>query len=299
MAPRRFRGAAALVVGAMLACCLERGFVSPTNATRRNLAAGFASGLAGVLGLESAQAYDLPDLPYAYDALEPSIDKATMEFHHDKHHLTYVTNINKAMEGKTQPPLVELQKTAIKDGAAFRNSGGGAYNHNFFWLEMAPTGKGGKPSGKLASAIDESFGSMDDFKAKFEAAGAPGARFGSGWVWLVVDGDKKLAITSTPNQDNPLMEGVDGTAGIPILGCDVWEHAYYLKYQYRRPDYIKAWWDVVNWDQVSAWYEDALGGTAPTADSATSAAALSGRKTAATSSFSLKLGFEANARYGS
>ena len=303
MAPRRFRGAAALVVGAMLVCCLERGFVSPTNATRRNLAAGFASGLAGVLGLESAQAYDLPDLPYAYDALEPSIDKATMEFHHDKHHLTYVTNINKAMEGKTQPPLVELQKTAIKDGAAFRNSGGGAYNHNFFWLEMAPTGKGGKPSEKLASAIDESFGSMDDFKAKFEAAGAPGARFGSGWVWLVVDGDKKLAITSTPNQDNPLMEGVDGTAGIPILGCDVWEHAYYLKYQYRRPDYIKAWWDVVNWDQVSAWYEDALGGTAPTADSATSAAALSGRKASpskpATSSFSLKLGFEANARYGS
>ncbi|CAE7459428.1 sodA [Symbiodinium natans] len=222
------------------------------------------------------KAYDLPDLPYAYDALEPSIDKATMEFHHDKHHLTYVTNINKALEGKSQPPLVELQKTAIKDGAAFRNSGGGAYNHNFFWLEMAPTGKGGSPSEKLAKAIDESFGSMDDFKAKFEAAGAPGARFGSGWVWLVVTDDKpawwrfwrtrrKLAITSTPNQDNPLMDGVDGTQGIPILGCDVWEHAYYLKYQYRRPDYIKAWWDVVNWNQVSAWYEDALGGTAPTA----------------------------------
>ncbi|CAK9091470.1 Superoxide dismutase [Mn] [Durusdinium trenchii] len=236
------------------------------GASRREMAAGLATGLVGLLS-ESARAYDLPDLPYAYDALEPSIDKATMEFHHDKHHLTYVTNINKAMEGKSQPPLVELQKSAIKDGAAFRNSGGGAYNHNFFWLEMAPTGKGGKPSEKLSKAIDDSFGSMDDFKAKFEAAGAPGARFGSGWVWLVVTDDKKLAITSTPNQDNPLMDGVEGTAGIPILGCDVWEHAYYLKYQYRRPDYIKAWWDVVNWDQVSAWYEDALGGKAPTADS--------------------------------
>ena len=292
---RRFRGAA-LLVAAMLLCCWHCSFVSPQGASRREMAAGLATGLVGLLS-ESARAYDLPDLPYAYDALEPSIDKATMEFHHDKHHLTYVTNINKAMEGKSQPPLVELQKSAIKDGAAFRNSGGGAYNHNFFWLEMAPTGKGGKPSEKLSKAIDDSFGSMDDFKAKFEAAGAPGARFGSGWVWLVVTDDKKLAITSTPNQDNPLMDGVEGTAGIPILGCDVWEHAYYLKYQYRRPDYIKAWWDVVNWDQVSAWYEDALGGKAPTADSATSAAALSGRKTS--SSFNLKLGFEANAKYGS
>lgn len=281
--------------------CVDLAFLTPapeSAPTRRHLAAGLASGLAGLVGLESAQAYDLPDLPYAYDALEPSIDKATMEFHHDKHHLTYVTNINKALEGKTQPPLVELQKTAIKDGAAFRNSGGGAYNHNFFWLEMAPTGKGGAPSDKLAKAIDESFGSLDDFKAAFEAAGAPGARFGSGWVWLVVTDDKKLAITSTPNQDNPLMDGVDGTAGIPILGCDVWEHAYYLKYQYRRPDYIKAWWDVVNWNQVSAWYEDALGGTAPSADSATATAALAGQRKAP-ASFNLKLGFEASAKYGS
>ena len=165
-------------------------------------------------------------------------------------------------------------------------------------------------------------------QAKFEAAGAPGARFGSGWVWLVVTDDKtlfeqsvgtwhsglqsvlnlgenldvshgylrKLAITSTPNQDNPLMDGVEGTPGIPILGCDVWEHAYYLKYQYRRPDYMKAWWDVVNWNQVSAWYEDALGGSAPTADAATSAAALLGRKTP--TSFNVKLGFEASAKYG-
>ena len=164
--------------------------VSPGSATRRGLAAGLATGFASLLGLETATAYDLPDLPYAYDALEPSIDKATMEFHHDKHHLTYVTNINKALKDKTQPPLVELQKTAIKDlclpdrgyvagpfpwhphcaarcqdGAAFRNSGGGAYNHNFFWLEMAPTGTGGAPSEKLASALDTAFGSMDDFKA--------------------------------------------------------------------------------------------------------------------------------------
>merc|ERR1719356_1018094 len=138
---------------------------------------------------EQAKAYELPPLPYAYDALEPSIDKATMEFHHDKHHLTYVTNINKALQGKEQPPLVELQKTAIQSGPAFRNSGGGAYNHNFFWVEMAPKGSGGAPSAKLSAAISEAFGSMDKFKAKFEAAGAPGARFGSGWVWLVVTKD--------------------------------------------------------------------------------------------------------------
>lgn len=225
----------------------------------------FAGGVGALLGaagiVEQAGAYDLMPLPYAYDALEPSIDKATMEFHHDKHHNTYVTNINKALEGKTQPSLLELQKTAIQAGPAYRNSGGGTYNHNFFWQEMAPTGTGGAASSKLADAINGAFGSMDDFKAKFEAAGAPGARFGSGWVWLVVDKDSKLVITSTPNQDNPLMDGVEGTPGIPILGCDVWEHAYYLKYQFRRPDYLKAWWDVVNWKQVSSWYDDALAGT--------------------------------------
>jgi Fe-Mn family superoxide dismutase len=269
---RRIRGFVAVAAFALLASRgVNLAFLLPTSkpegSSRREAAAGLATALAGFFGTEQAAvAYEVPALPYAYDALEPSIDKATMEFHHDKHHLTYVTNINKALEGKTQPPLVELQKTAIKDGAAFRNSGGGAYNHNFFWLEMAPTGQGGQPSDKLAAAINEAFGSIDEFKAKFEAAGAPGARFGSGWVWLVV-ADGKLAITSTPNQDNPLMDGVDGTAGIPILGCDVWEHAYYLKYQYRRPDYIKAWWNVVNWNQVSAWYEDALAGKAPSADS--------------------------------
>merc|ERR1719277_731324 len=266
------RGGGLLLLGALAASVLlwpGLSFVPATGeASRRELFGGAVAGaVAAAAGLTPApaEAYELPPLPYAYDALEPSIDKATMEFHHDKHHNTYVVNINKALEGKTQPPLVDLQKTAIKTGPAFRNSGGGAYNHNFFWLEMAPKGSGGAPSAKLTEAIDSSFGSLADFKAKFEAAGAPGARFGSGWVWLVVGNDKKLAITSTPNQDNPLMEGVDGTPGIPILGCDVWEHAYYLKYQYRRPDYIKAWWDVVSWKQVSAWYDDALAGKAPTA----------------------------------
>jgi len=233
----------------------------PSAARREMLGAGIVGGLGTLLGFTpSADAYELPPLPYAFDALEPSIDKETMQIHHDKHHNTYLVNINKALEGKTQPPIVELQKGAIKAGPAYRNSGGGYYNHNFFWLEMAPKGKGGAPSAKLASAIDESFGSMDEFKKKFEAAGAPGARFGSGWVWLVLNSDKKLAITSTPNQDNPLMDGVEGTQGIPVLGIDVWEHAYYLKYQYKRPDYIKAWWDVVNWNTVSGWYEDALQG---------------------------------------
>jgi Fe-Mn family superoxide dismutase len=226
-----------------------------------------------------------------------------MEFHHDKHHNTYLVNINKALEGKDQPPILELQKGAIKAGPAYRNSGGGYYNHNFFWLEMAPTGTGGQPSDKLAAAISSDFGSMDDFKSKFEAAGAPGARFGSGWVWLVVTADKKLAITSTPNQDNPLMDGVDGTPGIPILGCDVWEHAYYLKYQYRRPDYIKAWWDVVNWNVVSAWYEDALNGKAPTTEGTATAAALVGtrqQQQAAKSpaSFGFKFNFETNMKLG-
>jgi len=256
------------------------GFVPAPAPFRRELLSG---GIAGVLASavsvpSSTEAYELPPLGYAYDALEPSIDKETMTIHHDKHHNTYVVNINKALEGNEQPPLVELQKTAIQRGPAFRNSGGGVYNHDLFWLEMAPVGKGGSPSSKLAAAIDDSFGSLDDFKAKFEAAGAPGARFGSGWVWLVVDAEKKLAITSTPNQDNPLMEGVDGVPGIPILGCDVWEHAYYLKYQWQRPAYIKAWWDVVNWNQVSAWYEDALGGKAPAVDGVPTAAALVGQR---------------------
>eukprot|EP00933_Yihiella_yeosuensis_P042916 TRINITY_DN3758_c1_g1_i1.p1 TRINITY_DN3758_c1_g1~~TRINITY_DN3758_c1_g1_i1.p1 ORF type:complete len:341 (+),score=96.71 TRINITY_DN3758_c1_g1_i1:71-1024(+) len=311
---RRVRSLIALVALAALAYRSDLGFIAAPGApqeaqSRRSLAAGIASAIAGAIGSEAANAYELPPLPYAYNALEPSIDEATMKFHHDKHHNTYVTNINKALEGKTQPSLLDMQKTAIKDGAAFRNSGGGTYNHNLFWLEMAPTGQGGEPSAKLAAAIDEAFGSMDEFKAKFEAAGAPGARFGSGWVWLIVAGGK-LAITSTPNQDNPLMEGVDATEGIPILGCDVWEHAYYLKYQYNRPEYIKLWWNVVNWNQVSAWYEDALAGKAPTGDSTTAAAAFVSKREMkkfkhpvvktpkAQTAFNLKFSFETNAQLG-
>jgi len=298
---RRARGLVALGAAAFVASrCLDESFVAPgasTAASRRDMFAGGVGALLGAAGIvEQAEAYDLMPLPYAYDALEPSIDKATMEFHHDKHHNTYVTNINKALEGKTQPSLLELQKTAIQSGPAYRNSGGGTYNHNFFWQEMAPTGTGGAASSKLADAINGAFGSMDDFKAKFEAAGAPGARFGSGWVWLVVDKDSKLVITSTPNQDNPLMDGVDGTPGLPILGCDVWEHAYYLKYQFRRPDYMKSWWDVVNWNQVSSWYEDALAGKAPAADGTSAAAALVGARKASSAgkpAFDFKFNFEA------
>merc|ERR1719277_1438089 len=301
------RGGGLLLLGALAASVLlwpGLSFVPATGeASRRELFGGAVAGaVAAAAGLTPApaEAYELPPLPYAYDALEPSIDKETMMFHHDKHHNTYVVNINKALEGKSQPTLTELQKSAIKTGPAFRNSGGGVYNHDLFWLEMAPTGTGGAPSAKLASAIDEAFGSMDDFKAKFEAAGAPGARFGSGWVWLVVGADQKLSITSTPNQDNPLMEGVDGTSGIPILGCDVWEHAYYLKYQFRRPDYIKAWWDVVNWKQVSAWYEDALAGKAPTADGSSAAAALVGtRRAPERSRPSMGFKFNLEAQFGS
>jgi len=301
MAPRRMRGLVAMTGLGLLASRCDLGFLLPGGSpqqSRREVATGLAGALAGIFGSEQAEAYELPPLTYAYDALEPSIDKATMEFHHDKHHLTYVTNINKALEGKTQPSILELQKTAIKDGPAFRNSGGGTYNHNFFWLEMAPKGQTGSPSDKLTAAINEAFGSMDDFKAKFEAAGAPGARFGSGWVWLVV-ADGKLAITSTPNQDNPLMDGVEGTAGIPILGCDVWEHAYYLKYQFRRPDYIKAWWDVVNWNQVSIWYEDALAGKAPVADGRSAAASFVSMKASQPASFGVKFNFESKATFGS
>jgi len=220
-----------------------------------------------------AAAYELPPLPFDYDALEPIIDKETMKFHHDNHHNTYIQNINKALDGQERPALVELQKAAIQSGTAIRNSGGGAYNHNFYWLGLAPVGRGGEPSDKLAAAIKEAFGSFDEFKAKFEAAGAPGARFGSGWVWLVVKADGQLAITSTPNQDNPLMDGVEGTPGIPILVCDLWEHAYYLKYQYRRPEYVKAFWSVVNWNQVNAWYDDAVMGKAPMAEASVSASA--------------------------
>ena len=194
-------------------------------------------------------AFDLPQLPYAYDALEPNIDTKTMEIHHSKHHNAYTTNLNAAiagtdMEGKTiENILINLDMK----NAAVRNNGGGFYNHNLFWTVMSSAG-GGLPSGDLAAAIESSFGSFEEFKAKFAKAGA--TQFGSGWAWLCVQKSGKLDVCGTPNQDNPLMPDV-GCGGTPILGMDVWEHAYYLHYQNRRPDYIEAFFNVINWTEVS------------------------------------------------
>jgi superoxide dismutase, Fe-Mn family len=192
--------------------------------------------------------FELPKLPYAYDALEPYIDKMTMEIHYTKHHNGYVTKLNGAVEGNnlTNESLNELLKDASKNPAAVRNNGGGVYNHSLFWTIMKKGG-GGTPDGKLADAINSAFGSFDEFKNKFSNAAA--TRFGSGWAWLIVQ-DSKLVVTSTPNQDNPLMDVAD-QKGTPILGLDVWEHAYYLKYQNRRPEYIDNWWNVVNWEEVA------------------------------------------------
>ncbi len=195
-------------------------------------------------------AFTLPALPYAHDALEPHIDTATMEIHHGKHHNAYVTNLNKALEsapelaGKSLEELLANNLAIVPDAIkpAVRNNGGGHYNHSLFWTILGP-GTGGTPIGKLAAAIDETFGTFDAFKEKFNAAAT--TRFGSGWAWLVKTADGKLEVTSTPNQDNPFMEGKH-----PIIGLDVWEHAYYLKYQNRRPDYIGAWWNVVNWAEA-------------------------------------------------
>ena len=192
-------------------------------------------------------AFTLPALPYAHDALEPHIDKLTMEIHHGKHHQAYVDNLNKAIAGTPNEgkSLEELVAKAGSISPAVRNNGGGHWNHSFFWETLGPNA-GGKPSGKLADAINSAFGSFEAFQEKFNAAGT--TRFGSGWAWLIVK-DDKLEVTSTPNQDNPLMD-VAEVKGQPILGVDVWEHAYYLKYQNKRPDYISAWWNVVNWDDV-------------------------------------------------
>ena len=201
-------------------------------------------------------AFELPALPYATDALEPHIDKTTMEIHHDKHHQAYVTNLNKALEGKPEASssIEEIVKQISKFPAAVRNNGGGHYNHSLFWNILGPN-KGGEPTGDLAKAINETFGSFADLKTKLQEAGA--TRFGSGWAWLSVGADKKLQVSSTPNQDNPLMD-VAEVKGTPILGIDVWEHAYYLKYQNKRPDYLAAIWNVVNWDAVAELYKKAL-----------------------------------------
>jgi len=201
-------------------------------------------------------AHTLPALPYAPNALEPHIDARTMEIHHGKHHQAYITNLNNAitgnagLEAKSAEDLIkDLSAVPENIRTAVRNNAGGHVNHSFFWTIMGP-GKGGGPKGKLAEAIEEAFGSFDNFKAEFAKAGA--TRFGSGWAWLVVNGGK-LAVCSTANQDTPLMgKAVAGCEGTPILGCDVWEHAYYLNYQNRRPDYITAFWNVVDWDAVSA-----------------------------------------------
>jgi Fe-Mn family superoxide dismutase len=200
-------------------------------------------------------AFELPALPYATDALEPHIDKLTMEIHHGKHHQAYVTNLNKALEGKPEAnePIEEIIKNISKFPAAVRNNGGGHYNHTLFWTLLSPNG-GGEPTGELADAINSTFGSFAEFKTKLAEAGA--TRFGSGWAWLVVTADKKLAVTSTPNQDNPLMD-IAEVKGTPILGVDVWEHAYYLKYQNRRPDYLAAIWNVINWNHVAELYAKA------------------------------------------
>jgi Fe-Mn family superoxide dismutase len=204
-------------------------------------------------------AYELPKLPYDYNALEPHIDARTMEIHYSKHHQAYVTNLNNAVNGKA-----DLEKKSVEDlisdlnsvpediRTAVRNNGGGHANHSFFWKIMGPNA-GGEPKGKLADDIKSTFGGFDQFKEKFADAGVK--RFGSGWAWLVKNKGGKLEIVSTANQDSPLMgKAIAGAEGTPILGVDVWEHAYYLNYQNRRPDYIKAWWNVVNWDAVAKNY---------------------------------------------
>ncbi|WP_228243171.1 superoxide dismutase [Porphyrobacter sp. GA68] len=200
-------------------------------------------------------AFTLPDLPYAHDALAPTIDAKTMELHHTKHHQAYITKLNDAIEGDQSlqgKDLDAIMRNISSQSPTVRNNGGGHWNHTFFWETMKPGG--GSPAGRLAEAIDRKFGSLDAMRNEFNDAGA--AQFGSGWAWLIVDETGDLRITSTPNQDNPVMD-IAEIKGRPILGNDVWEHAYYLTYNNRRPDYLKAWWDVVNWDKVAERYEAA------------------------------------------
>jgi len=200
-------------------------------------------------------AFELPPLPYAHDALEPHIDTQTMQIHHGKHHAGYTSKLNAAIEGTDLDgkSIEDILKNLDMSNTAVRNNGGGYFNHDLFWKVMSPNG-GGAPSGDLAAAINDAYGSYDAFKEKFAAAA--GSRFGSGWAWLCVHKGGKVEICSTPNQDNPLMPGV-GCGGTPILGIDVWEHAYYLKYQNKRPDYVQAFFNVINWDEVTKNYNDA------------------------------------------
>jgi len=231
--------------------------------TDRRSALGLMAGAAvaaPLLGASPAYAQDgmfsLPPLPYAYDALEPHIDAATMKFHHDFHHQAYINNLNKAMAGKDAATLVSLMPGA--KAAKLNNAGGGHYNHCMFWSTMSGSG-GGDPSGVLGDKMKEAFGSYDDFKTQFSAAAA--GVFGSGWAWLAVAGDGSVKIVTTPNQDNPLMEGATEAGLIPIMGIDVWEHAYYLKYQNRRPEYISAFYNVIDWGKVGEYYASAAAGT--------------------------------------
>jgi len=227
---------------------------------RQALGLGVTAAALPLLGFEGAAVaedgmFSVPPLPYAYDALEPHVDAATMKFHHDFHHQAYVNNLNKAMAGKDKASLVSLMPGA--KAAKLNNAGGGHYNHCLFWNIMGPKA-GGEPTGALADKIKDAFGSYDDFKASFSAAAA--GVFGSGWAWLAVAKDGSVKIVTTPNQDNPLMEGATEAGLIPIMGIDVWEHAYYLKYQNRRPEYIAAFYNVVNWSKVGEYYTTAAGG---------------------------------------
>ena len=240
-----------VVALALPAAALRPVPVTMSAAQNRRFFIGGATAAAAAAATK-ANAYSLPDLPYAYDALEPSIDAATMKFHHDKHHAAYIANANKAL-GADAPSVTDIQKDLLKSGP--RNAAGGHYNHCLFWNTLSPAKDSGAPSAALAAAIDKSFGSMDGFKEKFSAAAA--GVFGSGWAWLGVK-DGGLVIVTSPNQDNPLMTG----EAIPILGIDVWEHAYYLLYQNRRPDYIAAFYNVINWAAVSKNFDTALAGSA-------------------------------------
>mmetsp|Transcript_26639 Transcript_26639/g.66778 ORF Transcript_26639/g.66778 Transcript_26639/m.66778 type:complete len:225 (+) Transcript_26639:123-797(+) len=218
--------------------------------------------------------FDLPALGYGYDALEPFVDTTTMTIHHTKHHATYINNVNNVLAGENGAPIKGMSLEAMQRSIAslpaniqtpIRNSGGGHYNHTMFWTLMAKPGScNSAPHGDLKGAIDGNFGSVEAMQKEFNAAAA--ARFGSGWAWVCVGDDKKLFISSTPNQDNPLMAGIAEKPGTPILGLDVWEHAYYLKYQNRRPEYINAFWNVVNWDKVVENYDAAVKGGAPVMD---------------------------------
>jgi Fe-Mn family superoxide dismutase len=234
-------------------------FINRRHFVKLGALAATAAALPTTASAAAVEAHTLPALPYAADALEPHIDKLTMEIHHGKHHAAYIKNLNTALANApdlAKQPLEELLATlpSVSDESlrtTIRNNGGGHWNHDFFWKILAPAEKSGKPSAELAAAIDTAFGSMDAFKKSFGEAATK--RFGSGWAWLIVK-DGKLKITSTANQDNPAMKGIvpDADLGTPLLGLDVWEHAYYLHYQNRRPDYITAWWNIVDWPAVSA-----------------------------------------------